>query len=133
MAMWMAAFMTTAINIALPSIQTELRLSAVALGWLPLAYILSAAAFLVPFGKIADLHGRRLIYVTGLAVFSLTSLALVFADTYVPLLGLRVGQGIGGAMMFAGSNAMAPNRINAATPPSTIRGMGLNRRTAGAA
>ena len=127
MAMWMAAFMTTAINIALPSIQTELHLSVVALGWLPLAYILSTAVFLVPFGKIADLYGRRLVYVTGLAIFSLSSLALVFADTYVPLVGLRVGQGLGGAMMFAGSNAM----VTLAFPPEK-RGWAMSFPVAGA-
>ncbi|MFH1833969.1 MAG: MFS transporter [bacterium] len=127
MAMWMAAFMTTSINIALPSMQTELRLSAVTLGWLPLAYILSTAVFLVPFGKIADLFGRRLVFLSGLTIFSLSSLALVFADTYVPLVGLRVVQGMGGAMMFAGSNAM----IALAFPPER-RGWAMSFPVAGA-
>lgn len=127
MAMWMAAFMTTSINIALPSIQTELRLSAVALGWLPLAYILATAVFLVPFGKIADLHGRRLVYIVGLTIFSFSSLALVFADSYVPLVGFRVSQGLGGAMMFAGSNAM----VTLAFPPER-RGFAMSFPVAGA-
>jgi len=52
LAAWMAAFATTSINIALPAIQTELHLGAVALGWLPLAYILSSAVFLLPLGKV---------------------------------------------------------------------------------
>jgi len=123
MAMWIAAFMTTSINIALPSIQTELHLGAVALGWLPLAYILCTAVFLVPFGKIADLFGRRLVYLAGLTVFSLSSLALVFANSYLPLVGFRAGQGMGGAMMFAGSTAM----ITLAFPPERRgRAMGIN-------
>ena len=123
MAMWMAAFMTTSINIALPSIQTELHLSAVALGWLPLAYVLSTAVFLVPFGKVADLFGRRLIYLLGLTIFALSSFALVFADSYLPLVGFRAAQGLGGAMMFAGSIAM----VTLAFPPERRgRAMGIN-------
>ena len=123
MAMWMLAFMTTSINVALPSIQTELNLGAVALGWLPLAYILASAIFLVPFGKIADRFGRRLIYLIGLTVFFLSSLALVFADSYVPLVAFRAGQGFGGALMFAGSTAM----ITLVYPPERRgRAMGIN-------
>lgn len=123
MAMWMAAFTTTSINVALPSIQTELHLGAVALGWLPLAYILASAIFLVPFGKIADLFGRRLIYLMGLTIFSLSSLVLVFVNSYVPLIAFRCGMGLGGAMMFAGTNAM----ITLAYPPERRgRAMGIN-------
>lgn len=105
-AAWMVAFMTTAINIALPSIQTELHLGAVALGWLPLAYVLSSAVFMIPFGRIADLFGRRLIFIIGLAIFTLSSFALVFVDSYPPLVGFRAGQGLGAAMIFASSTAM---------------------------
>jgi EmrB/QacA subfamily drug resistance transporter len=123
MAMWMAAFMTTSINIALPSIQTELHLGAVALGWLPLAYVLTTAVFLLPLGKVADLFGRRLVFLIGLTVFSLSSLALVFADSYGLLVGFRAGQGLGGAMMFAGSIAM----VTLAYPPERRgRAMGIN-------
>jgi len=123
MAMWMLAFMTTSINVALPSIETELNLGAVALGWLPLAYILASAIFLLPFGKIADRFGRRLLYLLGLAIFFLSSLALVFADSYVPLLAFRSTQGFGGALMFAGSTAM----ITIAYPPARRgRAMGIH-------
>ncbi len=123
MAMWMLAFMTTSINVALPSIETELNLGAVALGWLPLAYILASAIFLLPFGKIADRFGRRLIYLLGLAIFFLSSLALVFADSYIPLVAFRSTQGFGGALMFAGSTAM----ITLAYPPNRRgRAMGIH-------
>jgi EmrB/QacA subfamily drug resistance transporter len=123
MAMWMLAFTTTSINIALPSIQTELNLGAVALGWLPLAYILASAIFLLPLGKIADRFGRRLLYLMGLVIFFISSLALVFADSYVPLVAFRSGQGFGGALMFAGSTAM----ITLVYPPERRgRAMGIN-------
>ncbi len=120
MAMWMLAFMTTSINVALPSIQAELDLGAVALGWLPLAYILASAIFLVPFGKIADRFGRRLLYLLGLTIFFFSSLALVFADSYVALVAFRSAQGFGGALMFAGSVAM----ITLVYPPER-RGMAM--------
>ncbi len=106
MAMWMCAFMASAVNVALPSIQTEFGLGAVALGWIPLAYMLASAAFLVPFGQIADLFGRRLVYLTGLVLFLLSTVALIFVPAYAPMIILRVAQGIGSSMMFASSHAM---------------------------
>jgi len=106
MAMWMSAFMASAVNVALPSIQTEFGLGAVALGWVPLTYMLASAALLVPFGRMADLLGRRFIYLCGLVLFILSTLGLAFVPSYLPLIILRVTQGIGASMMFAGSHAM---------------------------
>jgi EmrB/QacA subfamily drug resistance transporter len=113
LAAWLTAFMTTAINIALPSIQTEFHLGAIALGWLPLGYILAQAALMLPFGKIGDRFGRRLLFLVGIAVFALSSVALVFANSYMPLMILRVTQGVGAAMMFSTSMAM----VTLAYPP----------------
>jgi MFS family permease len=106
MANWILGFMTTSINIALPVIQSELHLGAVALGWLPLAYLLATAIFLLPLGRLADGWGRRRMFIAGMALFTICSLALVFAGSYVPLVGLRGGQGLGASMVFAGSTAM---------------------------
>jgi len=113
MAAWMTAFMTTSINIALPSIQTEFSLGAVALGWLPLAYTLASAAFLLPFATIGDRFGRRFVFLLGLSLFAVSSTALVFADSYAPLVIFRVTQGLGGSMMFSTSMAM----VTLAYPP----------------
>lgn len=122
MAMFMCAFMGACINVALPSIQSEFHLGAASLGWITLAYMLSSAAFLVPFGKIADLFGRRIIYLAGLTLFFLTSLSLAFVGSYAPLITLRIVQGIGASMMFASSNAM----VALAYPPgSRGRAMGI--------
>ena len=76
---WVAAFMTTSINIALPSIQAELRLDAVAVGWLPLAYMLGSAVFLLPFAKLGDRFGRRLIFLSGVGLFFLSSITLALS------------------------------------------------------
>ena len=106
MANWVLGFMTTSINIAIPAIQSELHLGAVAMGWLPLAYLLASAIFLLPFGRVADAWGRRRLFIAGMATFTVCSLAMVFARSYVPLVGLRGGQGLGASMVFAGSMAM---------------------------
>lgn len=106
MAGWMTAFMITSINVALPSIQTELRLNALALGWLPLGYLLISAAFTLPLARLADRHGRHLVFFLGLAVFGLGCLGTVFVHSYATLLGLRLAQGLGAALMFSTCLAM---------------------------
>ncbi len=113
LATWLAAFMTTGINIALPSIQTEFRLSAVALGWLPLGYMLASAAFLLPLSKLADRYGRRLLFIGGVLVFGLSCIGLFLAGTYVQLMIFRVTQGFGGSMIFSTSAAL----VTLAFPP----------------
>ena len=106
MANWVLGFMTTSINIAIPVIQGELHLGAVALGWLPLAYLLASAIFLLPLGRIADGWGRRRMFILGMVIFTICSLAMVFGRSYIPLVSLRGGQGLGASMVFAGSTAM---------------------------
>ena len=103
---WTTAFMTTGINIALPSIQTEFRLSAVALGWLPLGYVLASAVFLLPFGRVGDRIGRRLLFLLGMVLFALSSVGLVLAGSYVLLVVFRITQGLGSAMIFSTSMAI---------------------------
>jgi EmrB/QacA subfamily drug resistance transporter len=123
LATWLAAFMTTGINIALPSIQTEFHLSAVALGWLPLAYMLASAVFLLPLSKLADQRGRRLVFMGGVLLFGLSCIGLFLANSYVALVIFRVTQGFGGSMIFSTSAAI----VTLAFPPER-RGyaMGIN-------
>lgn len=113
LAAWVAAFTTTSINIALPSIQTEFHLGVMALGWLTLSYGVVSAVFLLPFGKIGDRYGRHLLFLIGLTIFSLSSVALIYADTYHGLLVFRAAQGVGAAMMWSTSIAM----VTLAYPP----------------
>ena len=126
-AAWLVAFMSTAINIALPSIQVEFHLNAVLLGWLPLAYVLASAVFLLTFGKVGDRYGRRRLFLTGLVLFACCSIAMVFAGSYLPLVLLRIGQGLGGAMIFSTSVAM----ITQAYPPGR-RGFAMGMSVAAA-
>lgn len=92
-------FMVSAVNIALPSLGKELSLDAVMLGWIATAYVLSSATFLVPFGRIADIYGRKKIFTCGIVIFTLSSLFAGMASSAHMLISCRVFQGIGGAML----------------------------------
>jgi EmrB/QacA subfamily drug resistance transporter len=106
----LAAFLTpftgSATNVALPAIGREMRLDAVALSWVATAYLLSAAVFLVPFGKLADIHGRKRVFVGGLAVYAATSVVCAAASSFPVLVAGRVAQGLGGGMVFGTSVAL---------------------------
>lgn len=93
-------FMTSAVNVALPTMGAELEMDAVLLGWVPTSYLIAAAMFLVPFGRLADIHGRKRVFTYGMAVFTLASLLCGLAASADMLIGFRVLQGIGGAMVF---------------------------------
>jgi EmrB/QacA subfamily drug resistance transporter len=99
MASFIFPFMASAVNIALPSLGKELSMDAVTLGWIATAYLLSSATFLVPFGRIADIYGRRKIFTLGTAIFTLSSLFAGMASSTTMLISFRVLQGIGGAML----------------------------------
>jgi len=92
-------FMLSAVNIALPSIGKEMSLDAVMLGWIATAYLLSSATFLVPFGRIADIYGRKKIFICGLIILTLSSLFSGMANSATMLISCRVFQGLGGAML----------------------------------
>jgi EmrB/QacA subfamily drug resistance transporter len=97
---FLAAFMGSSINIALPSIGREFQMNAVLLGWVATAYILASATCLLPFGRLADIHGRKRILTYGIFIFTIASLILAFAPSATVLIALRALQGIGGAMIF---------------------------------
>ena len=99
MASFLFPFMGSAVNIALPVLGKELSLDAVTLGWIATAYLLSSAAFLVPFGRIADIYGRKRIFTCGIVIFTFSSLLSGMANSATMLISFRVLQGIGGAML----------------------------------
>ncbi|MAF32485.1 MAG: MFS transporter, partial [Desulfobacter sp.] len=96
---FMGPFMISAVNVALPAIQKEFSVSAVLLSWIATSYLLSTAVFLVPFGKLADIHGRKKTFAFGLMVFVLFSLLTAFSISVWMLIILRIFQGIGTAMI----------------------------------
>jgi len=99
-------FMGSSVNLAAPSIGREFNTSALMLSWVVTSYILASAAFLVPFGRLADIVGRKRIFLIGMAVFSLSSLLCGLARTVEALIVFRVIQGVGSSMMFGTSVAI---------------------------
>jgi EmrB/QacA subfamily drug resistance transporter len=110
---FLTPFMSSATNVALPSLGHEFAMDAVLLGWVQTSYLLAAAMFLVPFGRIADIHGRKRIFVYGTILFTLGSLLAGLATSPAVLIAARLIQGIGGAMIFGTGVAM----LTSAFPP----------------
>ncbi len=106
--------MVSSVNVAFPAIQKEFHIDAVLLAWLATSYILSAAVFLVPFGKVSDIIGRRKIYVIGIVVFTFSSLLSALAVNATMLILFRIMQGMGSAMVFATGIAIATSVFPAA-------------------
>ena len=106
MASFLFPFMGSSVNIALPSIGRELSLDAVTLSWIATAYILASAALLIPFGRIADIYGRKRIFTYGIIIFTVSSLLSGLASSAVMLISFRVLQGIGSAMIAGTGVAM---------------------------
>jgi EmrB/QacA subfamily drug resistance transporter len=96
----------TIVNVALPDIQRALHSSFADLQWVVDAYALTLAAFLLTAGSLADMFGRRLLYLVGLVVFTCASVLCGFAVTTLMLQLSRALQGVGGAIMFAVSLAL---------------------------
>jgi EmrB/QacA subfamily drug resistance transporter len=100
----LAGFITpfdgSAVNIALPTLGAEFHMDAIALSWVATAYLLSSAVFLVPFGKIADIYGRKKVFLYGITIFSFASLLMTMISSTEMLIGIRIIQGLGSAMIF---------------------------------
>src|SRR5215475_6976510 len=103
----------TVVNVALPSIERDLHVSISSLEWVVTAYALTFAALLITGGKLGDLMGRRRIFVIGIAIFTLSSLACGLATTSGFLIGARSVQGVGAALM----NPASLSIITATFPP----------------
>jgi EmrB/QacA subfamily drug resistance transporter len=96
----------TIVNVALPDIQHSLRASFSDLQWVVDAYALTLAALLLTAGSLADLFGRRLLFMVGLVVFTSGSLLCGVSTSPAFLIGSRSAQGVGGAIMFATALAL---------------------------
>lgn len=120
---FLTPFMGSSMNLGLPSVAREFGLDAVTLGWVPTAYILAAAAFLVPFGRLGDIFGRKRIYALGLGVYVAGTAACGLSTSAGALLAGRVVQGIGGAMIFGTGIAI----LTSVFPPRERgRALGIN-------
>lgn len=110
---FLTPFMSSSVNVALPSVGRALSLDAVALGWVASSSLLSAAMFLLPFGRWADIAGRKRVFITGLLVYSAGAIGAGLAATGHLLLAARAVEGVGAAMIFGTGVAI----LTSAYPP----------------
>src|SRR5437899_11857165 len=91
----------TIVNVALPSIRQDLGFSETSLAWVVNAYLLTYGGFLLLGGRLGDLYGHRALFLAGIAVFTLASLACGLSTTQWMLVTARTVQGVGGAVASA--------------------------------
>ena len=94
-------FLTSSVNLALPTIETEFGMNAVSISWIITSYLLSSAILLLPLGRWADFVGVKKIFRFGVLIFATTTLLCGFATGGTYLIVVRFLQGIGGAMTMS--------------------------------
>jgi EmrB/QacA subfamily drug resistance transporter len=100
LSMFMIMLDSTVVNVALPSIQKDLKTSVNQLEWVVNGYTLSFAALLVTGGRLGDIFGRRLIFMIGVTVFAVSSATAGLAQDPTMLIVSRIAEGVGGALMM---------------------------------
>jgi len=114
---------STIVNVALPSIREDLRFSETSLVWVVNAYLLTFGGFLLLGGRLGDLFGHRRVFLLGLAVFTVASLACGIATTQVMLIASRAVQGLGGAVVSAVALSLIMNVFP--EPAERAKAMGI--------
>lgn len=122
-AAFLTPFLGSAINLALPAIGKDLNANAIELGWVISSFILTSAIFLLPFGKSADIIGRKKVFSLGIFLFTCSTLLIVFSHSIKALIILRVFQGLSSAMIFGTSLAIITSVFE---PGVRGRAMGIN-------
>ena len=122
-ASFLTPFMGSAVNLALPAISEDFHLNAVSLNWVISSYMLTTSIFLLPAGRAGDILGRRKVFSIGVMIFTLSMVALTLSTHFAWLIGARIVQGIGGAMMFGTNMAI----LTSVFPPGERgKAMGIN-------
>ncbi|MBE0673140.1 MAG: MFS transporter, partial [Bacteroidales bacterium] len=122
-AAFLTPFMGASVNLALPAMGKEFSISAINLNWIASSYILASAMLLLPFGRLADIIGRKRVFFYGILFFTISTLLVALVKTFTMLIVMRVIQGISSAMIFGTSMAI----ITSVFPPGERgRAMGIN-------
>ncbi len=129
LAQFMVVLDVSIVNVALPSIKADLHYSPTGLQWVVNAYVLTFAGFLLLGGRAADLFGRRRVYLTGLGLFTVASLAGGLAQDAGWLTAARAVQGLGGAIL---SPATLTIIVTTYSGPRMARALGIWSAVAGA-
>jgi EmrB/QacA subfamily drug resistance transporter len=122
---FLAPFMGSAVNIALPAIGRRFTMDAVTLNWVSTSYLIASAVFLLPIGRAADIYGKKRIFIWGLVLISLSSVLAALSWTTAALMASRVLQGLGSSMVFGTGVAILTAAI-----PATERGSALGTNIA---
>ncbi|MES2415276.1 MAG: DHA2 family efflux MFS transporter permease subunit [Pseudomonadota bacterium] len=114
---------TTIVNVALPSIRTDLGFSETSLVWVVNAYMLTFGGFLLLGGRLGDLYGHRRLFLAGIVLFTIASLACGMAQSQAMLIVARAVQGLGGAVVSAVSLSLIMNLFT--EPAARAKAMGV--------
>lgn len=120
----------TIVNVALPEIRADLKLSEEGLQWIVNAYTLAFGGFLLLGGRLGDIFGRRIIFVAGVSIFTVASLLNGLAGSEEQLIGARALQGLGGALLSPAALSIittefqGPDRAKAMSVWGAIAGLG---------
>ncbi len=113
-------FMGSSLNIALPIIQKDLGVNIILLSWIPTVFVLANAAFILPFGRLGDIIGRKRIFTYGVLIYTVASLLAGLSTSGILLIIFSFMQGFGCSMIFATGVALLSSVY-----PSNQRGEAL--------
>src|ERR1700694_1375756 len=114
---------TTIVNVALPSIREDLRFTETSLVWVVNAYMLTYGVFLLLGGRLGDLFGQRKLFLLGIALFTLASLACGVSSSQGLLVAARAGAGVGGAVVSSTALSLMMNLFT--EPDERAKAMGI--------
>jgi EmrB/QacA subfamily drug resistance transporter len=114
---------TTIVNVALPSIRSDLHFSQTSLAWVVNAYLLTFGGFLLLGGRLGDLYGHRRLFLGGITLFTVASLCCGIANSQELLVAARAVQGVGGAIASAVSLSLMMNLFT--EPAERAKAMGV--------
>ena len=119
---FIGSFMTNSTNIAIPAISLEFAATQLQLNWVVTIYLLSSAALALPFGRLADILGRRKLFLIGIGLFGISSLGCGLTYSFNSLIFFRLLQGVANAMVAGTSMAI----LTTVVPPAQRgRALGL--------
>lgn len=122
---FMIPFVSSSVTIALPSIGKEFDADAIVLAWVRTSYLLTAVMFLIPFGRLGDIFGRKRVFTTGVSLYTAASFLCALAGSSSTLIAFRCLQGLGASMTFGTATAILTSAY-----PASERGKVLGIRVA---
>jgi len=116
-------FMASSVNIAIPKIGKYFSMNAILLTWIATANLLTAAMFLVPFGRLADIYGRKKIFFLGISLYTISSFLCGISPSSLFLILSRGLQGLSGSMIFGTAVAIL---VSVSPPEERGKVLGIN-------